>query len=159
MNAKVQLDEIDVKILHALIVDARAKLKDIAKDCGVSSAAILNRIKRLKTSGVITGATLFPNITKLGGGIMATLGINLEAGKEEEILKLLQEQINVIDPAIGIGKYDLFALVTAENLNELEKVTQIVRKHTVVTRLTVNIWVPPPRTNFENIDLQPSGVC
>ena len=158
MNAKVRLDEIDVQILRALIADARAKLKDIAKDCGVSSAAILNRIRRLKASGVITGATLFPDIEKLGGGIMATLGINLEAGKEEEILKLIQEQIYVIDPAVVVGKFDLFALVTAENLNELEKVTEAVRKHTVVTKLTINIWVPPPCSNFKNIELQPSEV-
>lgn len=154
----MEIDEIDAKILHALIRDARARLKDIAKDCGVSSAAILNRIKRLKANGVITGATLFPNLAKLGGVIMATLGINLETGKEEEILKLIQEQTYAIEPSVGIGKYDLVALVTAKDINELEKATQAIKKHTVVKKIAVNIWVPPPCMNFENIELQPSRV-
>lgn len=158
MSTRREIDEIDVKILHALIKDARAKLKDIAKECGVSSVAVLNRIKRLKASGVITGATLFPNLTKHSGVIMATLGINLESGKEEEILKLIREQTYSIEPAVSIGKYDLFVFVTAENISELQKATQAIRKHSEVKRITVNIWVPPPCMNFENIELQPSRI-
>ncbi len=158
MSAKVEIDDIDVKILGALIKDARVRQKDVAKDCGVSSVAILNRIKRLKASGVITGATLFPNLSKLGGVIMATLGINLETGKEEETLKLIQEETYAIEPSVSAGKYDLVALVTAKDINELEKATQEIKKHTVVKKITANIWVPPPYMNFENIELQPSRI-
>jgi Lrp/AsnC family transcriptional regulator, regulator for asnA, asnC and gidA len=155
MNTQIDLDEIDAKILYALIADARAKLKDISKDCGISSVAILNRIKRLKASGVITGATLFPNMTSIGGALMASIGITLEKGREEEILKLLQEQAYLIEPAISVGKYDLFALVSARNINDLQKVTEAIKKHRVVKSITVNIWVPPPTQTFENIELRP----
>jgi Lrp/AsnC family transcriptional regulator for asnA, asnC and gidA len=106
-SAQAEIDEIDVKILHALIRDARARLKDIAKDCGVSSVAILNRIKRLKASGVITGATMFPNLAKFGGVIMATLGINLETGKEEVSKMMAKKYLSPKNLAITTNNYGL----------------------------------------------------
>jgi len=114
---------------------------------------ILNRINRLRTKGVITGSTLFPNLTKHTEVIMATLGLKVESGKEEEILRLIQEKTYSIEPSIGIGKYDLLVFVTAENINELEKATQEIRKHNSVKRITTNIWVNSPHMNFKNIEL------
>jgi DNA-binding Lrp family transcriptional regulator len=61
MNPEVKPDEIDGKILRALIRDAHTKLKEIADDCGLSSSAIVKRIKRLKGIGVIVGTTVLPH--------------------------------------------------------------------------------------------------
>lgn len=157
MGEKVKIDDVDIEILQALIKDARADLKDIAKICDISVVAISNRIKRLKKNGVITGAVLFPNLKNLGGVIMATIGINVESGKEEEIQKIIQEKLYLIEPSVSVGCYDLFALVTARNINELQKSVQLIKKHNVVKRITVNIWVPPPHPNFLNIQLKPAG--
>jgi len=155
MSKRVKIDHIDEKILHMLIKNARAELKDIAKECGVSCVAISNRIKRLKKNGVISGAVFFPNLSELGGAIMATIGINTESGKEEQIQKIIQEELYIIEPAVSIGTYDLFALVTVKDLNELQKTVKIIKNHSAVKRITVNIWVPLPYNNFSNIDLQP----
>jgi len=157
MGAKVKIDDIDVKILQALIRDARTELKHIAKICGISCVAISNRINRLKKSGVITGAVLLPNLSNLGGIIMATIGINVESGKEEKIQEVIREQLFLIEPSVSVGCYDLFALVTARNINELQKTMQILKKHDSVKRITVNIWVTPPHPIFENIELKPEG--
>jgi len=154
MSSKVEIDDIDAKILGVLIKDARAKLKDISKECGVSSVAILHRIRRLKKTGVITGATLFPNLRELGL-IVATLGIDVESGEEEEIVSLIKNQTNLVEPSLSIGKYDLCALVYADSLSNLENTTQMVRKRSGVKRITANMWVSKPAFNFENIDLQP----
>ena len=154
MNSKIEIDEVDAKILSILIEDARAKLKDIAKECGMSPVAVLHRIKRLKKNGVITGATMYPNLQRLGGFIVATLGIDLVAGKEEEVLRLIQEQTNLVEPSPSVGKYDLCALVFAENLANLENITQALRKHSGVIRITANMWTSKPTLVFENIDLQ-----
>ena len=76
MTSEVKLDEIDVKILSALIRDARTKLKEIAKECGLSSAAVFKRIKQLKSIGVIVGTTLYPDARQFGYTNVATIGIN-----------------------------------------------------------------------------------
>ena len=159
MGAAIKIDEIDEKILRLLIRDARTRLKDIAKDCNITSTSVLNRIKRLKKHGVITGATLFPKIELINLPIMALIGINLDYTEfnEEEILKLIGEKLDLIEPSPSIGKYDLCAIVYAANVIELDKAAYALRKRFKIRKIAVNIWSGIPRFLFENIDLQPKG--
>lgn len=93
MSNSVKLDAIDYKILSMLITDARARLKDIAKECETSSVVVLNRIKRLKRVGVLTGtASLFPNLTALNLPIVATIGITFDGKPNEEVFRLISQQ-------------------------------------------------------------------
>jgi Lrp/AsnC family leucine-responsive transcriptional regulator len=150
----VKVDEIDKKILGLLILDARTRLKVIAKECGISSVSVLNRLKRLKTLGVITGATLFPSLNALGVQVVATIGIETDAN-EDEIIKFFSDHTDLIEPSKSVGKYDLTALVYAESLAELDKLVYEVRKRFGVRKVTVNVWSGRPRMLYENLDLQP----
>jgi DNA-binding Lrp family transcriptional regulator len=155
MGAAVEIDEIDAKILNALIKDARARVKDIAKDCGISSVSVINRVKRLKALGVITGATLFPNVGAIGLPIVATIGVNLNGKQGEEIIRLIDKQTRLIEPSTSVGKYDLCAVVYAENITDLDKIAYTVRKTFDVPKVDVNVWASVPRMIFENINLKP----
>ena len=154
MGIIIEIDETDNKILRILMRDARARLKDIAKDCGISSVSVLKRINRLKTLGVITGATLFPRLDLLGFRIVATIGIEATAN-QDQIIEFIGEHTNLIEPSASIGEYDLTTLVYAENIYNLEKVVSEVRKIVGVRKVTVNVWSGQPHMLFENIDLQP----
>ena len=160
MNCEVELDEIDVKILEMLIRDARTKLKVIAEDCGLSSNAIVKRIKHLKSIGVIVGTTLFPDVSKLGYTHVATIGINLDYAQENEIVKLIQEraQKNLVELSLSIGKYDICAFLFTKSMHELDNITQAIRKHPGVKRIAINIYVSEPHFSLENLDLQPTRV-
>jgi Lrp/AsnC family transcriptional regulator for asnA, asnC and gidA len=154
MGDTVEIDEIDKKILGFLIKDARARLKDIAKDCGISSVSVLNRIKHLKTLGVITGAMLFPQLDLLGIEIVATIGIETNAN-EDQIIKFIDEHTDLIEPSASIGEYDLTALVYAKNIYSLEKVVNEISKISGVRKVTVSVWGGRPHLVFENLNLQP----
>ena len=52
------IDQIDQKILSFLVKNARMPFLEIARECGVSGAAIHQRVKRLEANGVITGSRL-----------------------------------------------------------------------------------------------------
>ena len=160
MTSEVELDEIDVKILGALIRDVRTKLKDIAEDCGLTSNAIFKRIKHLKSSGVIVGTTVYPDAREFGYTHVATVGINLDYGQEDEIFELFLERAktNLIELSSSIGKYDLCAFMLAKSLQELDSITQAIRRHPGVKRIAVNIWVSEPCFLLENLDLQPTRV-
>ena len=160
MTSEIELDEIDVKILSALIRDARSKLKEIAKDCGLTSNAIFKRIKHLKSVGVIVGTTLYPDAKEFGYTHIATIGINLDYAQENEIIKLILERAKtkLIELSSSIGKYDLCAFMLTKNLQELDNITQAIRKHPGVKRMAVNIWVSEPCFLLENLDLQPTRV-
>jgi DNA-binding Lrp family transcriptional regulator len=151
----VKIDEKDAKILHILIKDARARLKDIAKECGISSVSALNRIKRLKKLKVITGSTLFPNIAELGLPFATTIGVTIDGNEKDDVLKTIGEQTKLVEPSASIGEYDLCALVFAESINELNGIAQLVKKKFGAREVALNIWSVPPFQVFENIDLNP----
>lgn len=157
MNPAVKLDEIDRKILRALIRDARTKLKEIADDCGLSSNAIVKRIKRMKSIGVIVGTTVLPDISKLGYTHVANVGINLDYAQENEVAELIRKRArkNLVELSPSIGKYDMCALIFAKSLHELDDITQAIRKHPGVKSMSINIYVSEPHLMFENLDLQP----
>lgn len=159
MGTTVKIDEIDEKILRLLIKDARTRLKDMAKDCNITSVSVLNRIKRLKKRGVITGATLFPRLDLINLPIVANIGINLDPNhaNEDEIIKLINEQTNLVELAESIGEYDLCALVYTKNVSELDKAVYAVKKCSGITKIVVNIYSDKPHFLFENINLQPKG--
>lgn len=159
MGAVVKIDEIDDKILHLLIKDARTRLKDIAKECNTSSVSVLNRIKRLKRLGVITGATLFPHVALIDLPTIANIGINLDSNESngDEIIKCFGEKLNLVEPSASVGKYDLCALVFTENVSELDKAVYAIRKCIGVRKIDVNIYSGEPHFVFENINLRPKG--
>ena len=60
------IDQIDQKILSFLVKNARMPFLEIARECGVSGAAIHQRVKRLEANGVITGSRLLVKPQALG---------------------------------------------------------------------------------------------
>jgi DNA-binding Lrp family transcriptional regulator len=156
MNACVEIDDKDVKIIKILIRDARTRLKDIAKECQISSVSVLNRIKRLRKIGVITGATLLPDLTKLGLPIVATVGVVLDGHQENDVIRTIGEQTNLVEPSSSIGKYDVCALVFAESIAELNRTAQTVRKNYGAREVALNIWSGAVNMSYENINLQPN---
>ena len=51
-----KIDDLDKKILETISQNARVPFKDVAVDCGVSRAAIHQRVQRLIDMGVIIGS-------------------------------------------------------------------------------------------------------
>jgi DNA-binding Lrp family transcriptional regulator len=154
-NVQIQIDEIDIKILRELVKDARAKLKDIAKTCGLSSAAVFNRIKRLKAEGVITGALIFKNMSQIGYIYPASIGINLKPEQEPIFRKLLTEQTNLVllNPSAGSSGFAIF--LVAKSLKDIEDLKQLIIKLTGNNRITVSLW-STPHFILENLDLKPT---
>ena len=75
-----KIDKLDKKILSILSKNARIPFKDVAAECGVSRAAIHQRVERLKEAGVITGSSFDINPKSLGYNTCTYIGINLERG-------------------------------------------------------------------------------
>lgn len=156
-NRTVEIDEIDIKILRELIEDARTKIKDIAKKCGLSCVAIVNRVKRLKAAGVITGAVLYLDMSGLGYMYPASIGINLNCSQELKLAELIHEKAKVVMFEHTIGENDVSIFCVARSIRELDELKQILKKQPQVRRVTLNIWSTPYFT-FKNLDIHPTKV-
>ena len=79
MNShKVVLDATDRKILKFLVKNARMPYLEIARECGISGAAIHQRIKKLEESGVILGSRMMVNPKMLGFDVCAFISIRIQ---------------------------------------------------------------------------------
>ena len=96
MRAEVKLDEIDAKIIKALLKDARTSLKDIAKDCGLSSNAIHKRIHNLKASGVIAGSATLFNPSIFGYRFTVGMEITVYNEKKNDLVEFVREYPDVL---------------------------------------------------------------
>ena len=61
-----KIDNLDKKILEIIMKNARIPSKDVAVECGVSRAAIHQRIQRMIDMKVITGSGYHVNAKVLG---------------------------------------------------------------------------------------------
>ena len=75
-----KIDNLDKKILSILSKNARIPFKDVAAECGVSRAAIHQRVQRLIDNGVILGSGFDINPKSLGYSTCTYVGLNLERG-------------------------------------------------------------------------------
>ncbi|MBR6606199.1 MAG: AsnC family transcriptional regulator, partial [Prevotella sp.] len=75
-----KIDNLDKKILSILSKNARIPFKDVAADCGVSRAAIHQRVQHLIDGNVIMGSGFDVNPKSLGYSTCTYVGINLERG-------------------------------------------------------------------------------
>lgn len=75
-----KVDKLDLKILQIISVDARVPFKDVAEVCGVSRAAIHQRVQRLTEAGIITGSGYNVNPKHIGYSTCTYVGITLERG-------------------------------------------------------------------------------
>lgn len=102
------IDEVDKKILHYLIDNARMPFLEIARECGISGAAIHQRVKKLDEAGVILGSRLEVNPKSLGFDVCAIVGIRItDPAHYQDTVEKLREMKEIVECHFITGKYNL----------------------------------------------------
>lgn len=85
MADSVTLDPIDLHILRVLQNDSRTTNRDLAAAVGVAPSTCLDRVARLRRTGVILGHELRLDPAKLGRGLEALLSVQVRPHRRELI--------------------------------------------------------------------------
>lgn len=117
-----KIDNLDRKILQIIMRNARIPSKDVAVVCGVSRAAIHQRIQRLVDMGVITGSGYTVNPKELGYRTCTYIGVNLERGAMyRNVVPELEKIPEVVECHFTTGQYTmLIKLVARDNEHLME---------------------------------------
>ncbi len=108
-NNTLVLDGIDKQILRALMTDARKPILEIARKIGISGAAIHQRLRKLESSGLITGSKFVINPKVLGYTTLAFIGIYLDkAMRNPEAVKQLKQIPEVLECHYTTGNWSIF---------------------------------------------------
>lgn len=126
-----KIDNLDRKILNIIMRNARKPSKDIAEVCGVSRAAIHQRIARLVDIGIITGSGYSVDQKRLGFNTCTYIGVKLEKGSlYREVLRQLEDIPEVVECHFTTGPYSMLIKVYASDTSHLmellnDKIQQI----------------------------------
>lgn len=122
INIMDKIDSLDKKILEIITHNARIPFKDVATECGVSRAAIHQRVQRLVDMGVITGSGYNVNPASLGYNTCTYVGITLERGSMYKRVVAEFEKIpEIVECHFTTGPYTmLIKLFARDNAHLME---------------------------------------
>lgn len=153
-----QIDPIDQKILTLLAQDARKPFLEIARECGVSGAAIHQRVKKLEAYGVISGSRAIIKPSALGLDVCAFITVSLsENNKYPEVINALKHVEEIVECHFVTGKAALLLKVFCFDnehlmdvlLNTIQKVPYIQSTDTMISLEEVferQVWVKSKRS-------------
>jgi Lrp/AsnC family transcriptional regulator for asnA, asnC and gidA len=142
MAGKLNLDKLDLQIIHEMMEDAGISYADLGKKLFVSGGTIHVRIKKLQEMGIVKGTRLNVDLKMLGYDITAFVGIYLE---KSSLYDMVAEDLKKIPEIIRInyttGNYSMFLEVVARDINQLryvlhdqlQKIKGIERTETLIS--------------------------
>ena len=142
MSTTYHIDETDQKILSFLVNNARMPFLEIARECGVSGAAIHQRVKKLESNGVITGSRLLVKPQALGLNVCAFISVVLsEANKYQQVVNSLKHIPEIVECHFVTGRAALFVKVYCFDndhlmevlLNTIQKIPYIQSTDTMIS--------------------------
>lgn len=115
-----KIDNLDRKILSILSKNARLPFKDVAAECGVSRAAIHQRVQHLAEGGIITGSGFNVNAKSLGYTTCTYVGITLERGSMyKSVVERLNHIPEIVECHFTTGPYTMLVKLYARDNEQL----------------------------------------
>ena len=120
VNTIERIDALDRKILKIITLNARIPFKDVAEQCGVSRAAIHQRVQKLFDTGVIVGSGYQVNPKMLGYNLCVYVGITLEKGSMyNDVVRALEQIPEVVESHFTRGSFSMLIKLYAHDDRDL----------------------------------------
>lgn len=117
-----EIDELDEKILKLITKNARIPFLEVARACGVSGAAIHQRVQRLLNIGVVHGSEFIVSPQKLGYNTCAYMGVILEKQKyHTEVVEALRNIPEIVECHYTTGAYSIFIKIQTKTNTHLKR--------------------------------------
>ncbi len=115
-----KIDNLDKQIMEIISGNARIPFKDVAAECGVSRAAIHQRVQRLIDMNVIIGSGYHVNPKSLGYTTCTYVGISLEKGSMyKSVVEELEKIPEIVECHYTTGPYSMLVKLYARDNEQL----------------------------------------
>ena len=139
----MQIDATDKQILNFLQANAKANIKEIALNIGLTQTPTYERIKRLEKSGIIQYYSTILNNEKLGFMIEVYCQVTLQVHSKDLITKF-ENAVKKIDEVVECfhvaGNFDYLLKVIVKDMNGYQ--------HFLKNKLSVLESVANVQSNF-----------
>ena len=138
---KYQIDDIDRKILSYLVKNARVPFLEIARECGISGAAIHQRVRKMEECGIIEGSRFIVRPDALGYGVCAFIGVILDhAHTYKTVVKDIRNIPEVVECHFVTGNYTFLIKLRCTDhqhlmdilINTMQNIPGIAKTETII---------------------------
>lgn len=150
MKRRIDINHKDLKILAILQGNGRASYAEIAKELGMSEAAVYSRIQKLLKNHVIKKIQAILNPEKLGYGVTAFVSVTAQPAKYTKVLEDLSKLPEILELHDVTGQHYCLVKVRTKDKEELARILDRIGALDGVTSTETRIVL---RTVKENYDL------
>ena len=147
----MELNGIDLKILKALLEDARFSSRQIAKNVGVSVGTVLSRIKKMEDEGLIKGYSVILDHEKLGYALTVVTEITVAKGRLLETETEVSKIPNVCSVYDVTGLTDAVIVAKFKTREDLGAFTKRLLALPFVERTNTHVVLTTVKENFRLI--------
>ncbi len=147
----MELSATDIKILKALLEDARFSSRQIAKNVGVSVGTVLSRIKKMEDEGLIKGYSVLLDHEKLGYQLTVVTEITVAKGKLVETETEIAKIPNVCSVYDVTGLTDAVIVAKFKSREDLGAFTKRLLTLPYVERTNTHVVLNSVKENFRLI--------
>ena len=154
-----KIDKLDRKILEIISQNARIPFKDVAEVCGVSRAAIHQRVQKMIELKIIIGSGYHINPKVLGYNTCTYIGVKLEKGSMyKDVVPEFDKIPEVVECHFTTGPYTMLIKLYArdnEHLMELlngyiQEIPGVISTETLISlRQSIKREIPATKASFQ----------
>ncbi|MEA1875395.1 MAG: Lrp/AsnC ligand binding domain-containing protein [Bacteroidota bacterium] len=142
MSKNHKIDSTDRKIIRMLLENARMPFLEVARACGMSGAAIHQRVNKLENAGIIAGSRIKLSPTSMGYNTCAFVGVFLDQARMyHSVIKEMEKIPEIVECHYTTGNYAIFLKIYCKNNQDLmnvlngqiQKISGISRTETFIS--------------------------
>lgn len=122
------MDDIDIRILEALKENAKTNSSEIGERINMSVSAVIERIRKLESSGVISRYTVLLDPKSLGMDVSAYMSVSLEHPKyNDSFIEAVRQDSRIIECSYLTGDFDFLLKVITYSTDDLTSTLTMVK--------------------------------
>lgn len=118
---KINLDEIDSKILALLMDDARTPISTIAKQVAIARTTAIARVAGMEKRGIIAGYGVRLNQELYQPAVRAYVGISVDPRSSAALVSMLQKMPEVETLCAVSGTVDYMLTLSCQSTGQLDR--------------------------------------
>lgn len=144
----ISLDDLDRKILHWYLIDARLSFRELAHKLGVSTTTVQSRTTKMEKAGIIRGYTALFDHDKIGFQLTAITEVTVAKGKLIELEKEVAKMSQVLAVYDVTGLTDAMVIAKFKSRDDLSKFTKALLAMPFVERTNTHMVLTTVKEDF-----------
>lgn len=144
------IDVIDRKVLNELQQDARISYAELGRRVGLTTPAVIERVRKLEDAGVITGYRAEIDASKVGFPITAFVRMSITGVDYSHIIEVAEQSNEVLECHRGTGGDSFIMKVAVSSVEHLQQIIDKLTPYGITT--TAIVLSSPVKRRVINVE-------